>query len=120
MINSVRRFISFCILTIIVTVTVHPAFAVYGRTSGGAGVGDVARNLLEPVNLLSDFVHSACFIIGGSFLFACLVKYIEHRRNPIMVPMSTVVFLLIAGLFLILIALISIWTGYGQYSLAKL
>jgi hypothetical protein len=70
-----------------------------------AGLGDVAENLLEPVSLLSDFMSSACFVIGLSFLFASVVKYIEHRRSPLMVPISTVVFLFILAILLLLLPL---------------
>lgn len=65
------------------------------------GLGAMARNIMEPVMLLSDFVTAACVVIGGSFLFAAIIKYKEHRRSPLMVPISTVIFLIIAGLALI-------------------
>jgi hypothetical protein len=65
------------------------------------GLGSMARNIMEPVGLLSDFVTAACLIIGGSFLFASIIKYKEHRRSPLMVPISTVIFLVVAGLALI-------------------
>lgn len=65
------------------------------------GFGSVAQNMLEPVSVLADFVSAACFIIGGSFIFASIIKYIEHRRSPLMVPISTVIFLVIAGSLLI-------------------
>ncbi len=64
------------------------------------GVGKVADNLMQPVAFASQFIYTACLVIGASFLFACIVKYVEHRRNPLVAPMSTVVFLFIAGLFL--------------------
>lgn len=84
------------------------------------GIGGVAQNIMEPVNVLSDFVHSACLLIGGSFLFASLIKYIEHRRSPLMVPISTVVFLLIAGLIMVVLPLISYVTTNGiPYTLLK-
>jgi hypothetical protein len=65
------------------------------------GIGAVANNLMEPVGFLSDFIYTGCFVIGGSFIFASIVKYIEHRRTPLLVTLSTVVFLFLAGLFLI-------------------
>jgi hypothetical protein len=66
-----------------------------------SGIGSVAKNLLEPVAYASDFIYTACFVIGGSFVFASLIKYIEHRRNPLAVTLGTVVFLFLAGFFLI-------------------
>lgn len=65
------------------------------------GLGAMATNIMEPVSLLSDFVTAACLIIGGSFIFASIIKYKEHRRSPLMVPISTVIFLIVAGLALI-------------------
>lgn len=84
------------------------------------GVGQVAVNMLQPVSLLSDFVHSACFIIGACFLFATVIKYFEHRRSPMMVPVSTIIFLLIAGIVLILLPFAAYITENGvQYTLLK-
>jgi hypothetical protein len=81
--------------------------------AGGAGFGNVATNLMDPVSVMADFVHSGCVLIGGAFLFATIVKYIEHRRSPTMVPISTVWFLLIAGIILISLPLISYVTTNG-------
>ena len=84
------------------------------------GLGAVADNLMEPVGLMADFVHSACFLLGFSFLFASVVKYFEHRRSPLMVPISTVIFLLISGIVLILLPLLSSYSEAGvHYSLMK-
>jgi len=79
--------------------TVTAAYAAYNEKP--TGIGGMAKNMLDPVFLLSDFVSAACFLIGGSFLFASIIKYIEHRRSPLMIPISTVVSLLIGGLLLI-------------------
>ena len=84
------------------------------------GFGGMATNMLEPVNLLSDFVNSACFLIGGSFLFASIIKYVEHRNSPLMVPISTVVFLFLAGIILILLPFAYMLTENGiHYSLLR-
>jgi hypothetical protein len=71
------------------------------------GLGDVAVNLMSPVGLFSNFINSGCIIIGGAFLFASIIKYIEHKRSPLMVPISVVVFLFIAGLLLVCLPLLS-------------
>jgi hypothetical protein len=77
------------------------------------GVGGMATDMMEPVGVMADFLHSACILIGGAFLFASIIKYIEHRRSPTMVPMSTVVFLVIAGAFLLAIPILSYITNNG-------
>ena len=90
----------------------------YGAQS--EGVGAVANELMQPVGLMSDFVYSGSIVIGASFLFACLIKYIEHRRSPLMVPISTVIFLFVAGLALVLLPFLSLLSdGAIRYSLFR-
>lgn len=87
---------------------------------GGTGLGGVAGNMMEPVTLFSDFVDTGCLVIGLGFLFASIIKYVEHRRSPLMVPISTVVFLLIAGIILLILPFLPTLTGYGvPYRLIK-
>lgn len=84
------------------------------------GIGGLATSIMEPVGYMSDFVYTACFVIGGSFIFASIVKYIEHRRSPLMVTISTVVFLFLAGLFLIALPFAYLITHNGSpYTLLK-
>lgn len=87
---------------IILTVMIMPCYA-----QRGDGFGAVANNLMDPVTLFYQFMQSACLLIGGGFLFASVVKYFEHRRSPLMVSMSTVVFLFIAGIVLIALPLLA-------------
>lgn len=79
-----------------------------GNVAAAEGIGGVAGNILQPVSVFSQFLSTACFIIGGAFLFAALIKYFEHKRSPLMTPMSTVVFLVIAGIVLILLPFLSL------------
>lgn len=67
------------------------------------GIGGVANNLMEPVTILANFIGTIAIIIGISFLFAAFVKYMQHRVNPLAVPISTVVLLLVMGICLLLI-----------------
>jgi hypothetical protein len=79
-----------------------------------AGVGQVAQHMLvNPVAYAFTFIDTLCLVIGFSFLFASVIKYIEHKRSPLMVPMSTVVFLIIAGIVLIILPLIAVLTDNG-------
>ena len=80
-----------------------------------AGFGLVAQNMMEPVGLMNDFVNSACFVMGAAFIFSAIVKYIEHRRSPMMITISTVVFLFIAGILLILLPFAYMATESGLH-----
>lgn len=99
--KSVFKIISLFLLPIL-------AFA-----NSSLGVGTVAQNVMEPVTLFSDFINTGCLLIGGCFLFASVIKYFEHRRSPLMVPLSTVIFLFIAGAILIALPFVSYLTSSG-------
>jgi membrane protein CcdC involved in cytochrome C biogenesis len=73
--------------------------------------GEVADNITQPIEVVTGFVSVGCLIIGMSCLFAALVKYFEHRRNPLYVPFSKVVWLLIIGLLLLILPFAYILTG---------
>lgn len=75
------------------------------------GIGKVSNSILEPVSVVTDFVHSACLLLGGAFVFASVIKYFEHRRSPTMVTLSTVVFLFLAGVLLLCLPLIAYLQG---------
>jgi hypothetical protein len=66
----------------------------------------LAGSIMEPITLFSNLINTACYLLGGSFIFASLIKYLEHKRSPLMVPISTVVFLLIAGIVLIFLPML--------------
>lgn len=92
----------------------------YAGSNNPVGIGEMANTMMEPVSLMADFIHTGCFIIGGSFIFASLIKYIEHRRSPLMVPISTVVFLFIAGIVLVALPFLSLVLENGvSYGLIK-
>ncbi len=94
--------------------------AVAAYTTRPTGIGGMANNMMDPVGLFSDFVYTGCIVIGGSFVFASIVKYFEHRRSPLMVPISTVVFLLIAGVLLLLLPFLAYIDPNGiRYSLFR-
>ena len=69
------------------------------------GIGDVAQNLIEPVSVLSDFVATSSVVIGASFVMASFLRYLQYRINPLAMPISTVIMLLIMGILLILLPL---------------
>jgi len=92
-----KRYLYFIIGYLMITLPM----ASLAATTRPQGIGKMANSMMSPVFVLSDFVASACIIIGFSFLLASVVKYFEHKRSPLMIPISTVVFLLIAGLLLV-------------------
>lgn len=75
--------------------------------------GLMAQNITDPLNIAAGFIAVACLIIGAACLFAALVKYFEHRRSPLFVPISTVIWLVIIGLLLLILPFAYLITGQG-------
>lgn len=95
--------ILFCVLLI-------PGLALADTVSG---FGGFATSVMEPLGVLSDFVTSVSLILGVMFIFATVLKYSQHRVNPLAVPLGTVIFLFICGIVLILLPL-AYKIGYTQ------
>jgi len=81
-------------------------FSVLGASLVYAGgFGDVAANALEPAGMLTDFINTACVVLGISFLFTSIIRYSQYRVNPLAHPLSTPVFFVIAGVILLCLPL---------------
>lgn len=76
-------------------------------------LGKVAKNLYEPVSVLSELISTASIIIGVSFLFGALLRYMQYRQNPLAAPLGSVITLLIMGIVLILLPLVYLFTEGG-------
>jgi len=88
---------------IMIILLMLPMFVFAGPGAQPTGIGQMADMMMEPVYIFSDFVDIACYIIGGSFMFAAIIKYMEHRVNPLMVPFSSIVYLIMTGGALLLL-----------------
>ena len=82
------------------------AFAITDESAG-----QMAESLMEPVTVVANFINSACIIIGGTFIFSGIIKYLQHRVNPLAVPIGTVVFMFIGGIVLLCLPLAYTLTG---------
>jgi hypothetical protein len=76
-------------------------------------LGGFADSMSEPVQVISNFVNVGCIIIGVACLFAAIVKYFEHRRSPLHVPLGTVIWLVIIAVALLALPFTYLLTGYG-------
>lgn len=61
---------------------------------------DIANNLIFGANVLTDFLHATCILIGVGFMIYSVVSYRNHRLNPKMVPLDRPVVYLLLGLVL--------------------
>lgn len=77
------------------------------------GFGYIAQSLIEPVNVISEFVATGAIIVGVSFIFSGFLRYLQYRVNPMASPISTVVVLLVMGVVLVCLPLAYKLTGAG-------
>lgn len=78
-----------------------------------SGIGDLASNLLEPVYVASSFVNSAAIAVGVCAVFGAILRYMQHRVNPLAAPISTVIILFVLGVVLICLPLMYKLTESG-------
>jgi hypothetical protein len=82
-------------------------------TAEPVSLGSISENITEPIEIVSGFVSVGCLIVGFSCFFAAIVKYCEYRRNPLAVPVSKVIWLIIIGILLLLLPFAYLITGEG-------
>jgi hypothetical protein len=80
-------------------------FPTFAGADTPSSIGVFAETMMEPVSILASFVSTASLIVGSSFLFAGILKYFQYRKNPLMAPISTVIFLFIFGVALVALPL---------------
>lgn len=80
------------------------------------GWGAVANDFMTPVDVLTIFVVNACIVLGITFLFATFLKYRQHRVSPLHVPLSTVIFLLILSILILLLPMIHYVLEYLEHA----
>lgn len=62
--------------------------------------GPVTDNVLSVTSNIGSFVTSICFIVGVGLMLGAVAQYIQHRKNPLQVPVSRPIIYLILGLIL--------------------
>lgn len=82
-------------------------------------LGEAANNIFDGANLFTKFFWAGSILIGIFLLIGCLVNYREHRNNPKLVPMATVLTYLFLGLFAISIPFLNKLFGSDAYDVAS-
>ncbi len=77
-----------------------------GSAAENPAIGDVAQSFYEPVTLIIQLVRGVSFICGSGLILGGVLKFIDHRRNPVASRLSAVIFMFIFGFALILVGMI--------------
>lgn len=76
-------------------------------------VGEWANNMVKgPIGGLGYTLNALSFVVGIGFILGAYIQYQAHRDNPQQVRLSTPIFMLAAGLFLIILPLTA-WIAEG-------
>lgn len=76
-------------------------------------LGHLADNLMSPITMAAGFLNGISVIIGAICLFSSVVRYMQHRVNPLAQPLGTVVLLLVLGIVLLALPLVDQLTESG-------
>ncbi len=87
----------------------------YQHNAIARNIGEVADTLFSGTNILTRFFWVASILVGVFLLTGCMVHYKEHRNNPKLVPLSTVITYLILGLIAISIPFLNRLFGDDAY-----
>ncbi len=60
-------------------------------------------NILEMVEILIQGMYGVFYIVGIALLLSALIQYKQHRDNPMAVPISKPIVLLLLGVIAILL-----------------
>lgn len=93
---------------------------IYGDNLAGEGsdFGSDSSNMAQALFSISNLWLAIATIAGLGFLFVGVVKYHEHRKNPIQTPLSHVFTMLFLAIALIGIAFI-VQFGDSSYAAIK-
>lgn len=70
--------------------------------SSQESLGQLSTQLLNgPVSVLGNFLYIVFYVAGGMMIGGSLIQYKAHRDNPLQVPISRPIFMLILGLVLV-------------------
>ncbi len=85
-----------------------PEVVFAARRKTQAGLGDLASNMLVPAMGIRDLIHVVCLLTATGLLIGSFILFIQHRRNPIEVPMSKPFTMIFVAIALILLTFIPI------------
>jgi type III secretory pathway component EscU len=77
-----------------------------GNALATTTLGGIASNISEPVSLITQLLRAISIICGVGLMMGGIIKYLEYRRNPIAIRLSTVFFMFFFGIALIIVGFI--------------
>lgn len=63
-------------------------------------LGDIAQTLISGTDFVTRIALAAAIIMGAGFIVFSITSYLQHRRNPKLVPLDRPVLYLVIGICL--------------------
>jgi hypothetical protein len=79
---------------------------IVNQIASAENLGQIAGNLQSTVSGAVAGVRTICTIVGAGLVLASLIKFKEHRSNPVEHPFGRVLLLFLFGLALIALAFV--------------
>ncbi len=76
-------------------------------------LGDLAHDATDSLTVVSDFVGTVALVLGILALVSSFLRYLQHRVNPLAVPLGGVFLLGVLGCFLIALPFSYLLFGAG-------
>lgn len=73
----------------------------------------VSDNAMSPVTIVNDMLSSTAILLGMAFIVYAGLSYRKHRMNPLEVPISQVIVLLVLGIILVCLPFLHYLTPSG-------
>ncbi len=85
-------------------ITTYLALTFYWVTmQAGQSLGDASKALLGPLTGVQKMLNAISTIAGIAFLMGAVLQYMDHRKNPIQVPLSKpIVYFILGVVFLVI------------------
>ena len=75
----------------------------YSCNASADGLGDVAAGIREPITMITQLVQAISIICGSGLILGSFFKYLEYRKNPVVIRISMVIFMFLFGVALIIL-----------------
>ena len=85
-----------------------PGVVLAARRKTQSGIGDLASNMLVPAMGIRDLIQVVCLLTAAGLLIGSFILFIQHRRNPIEVPISKPFAMIAVAVALFLLTLLPI------------
>jgi hypothetical protein len=73
----------------------------FAKAALAVDVSQAVNNILGPLSAFTDSFYKICYALGIILIVGSGIQYRMHRKNPMQIRLSNVIFLLIVGIVVV-------------------